>query len=152
MKTKLNKLVLAIGALVMAGGAMAETGNLVVSSTVTAACVIADGTLDLGGAVTGLDNNGAYLIGAAASRSTSQPIAVNCTEGAVANIGFAAGTGTQFVGSNWGILGEDGSTYLPFKLFNASTVGTAITPTAGIANLASGNKNVYGEIQYPGTA
>jgi spore coat protein U-like protein len=152
LTTKLNKLAWAIGALMMAGGAMAEDGNLAVDATVTAACFIGDGTLSLG-STNGLNADGTFMTGAAASRAASSDIVVSCTAGSVATIAFAAGSGARFAAGNWGIVGADSTTFLDFKLFDVSTGGTAITNAAGLAGVTStAAKKIYGEVQYAGSA
>lgn len=98
MKTKLSKLVLAIGATILAGSAMAEsaTSTLGISATVENNCAISSGTAGAGTLKMNLDAI-AGTAGTTADKdfSSGSTISVICTKGADASfsVGFGANGG-----------------------------------------------------------
>jgi spore coat protein U-like protein len=73
MNTKMSQLALAIGAMVLTGGAMAATdlGALTATATVAAACTIGDATLAFG----------AYDPASATATDAATTVSVTCTNG-----------------------------------------------------------------------
>lgn len=149
MNTKFSKLALAIGALVMAGGAMAatDTANLGVGATVENACAIGAGTLGFGTLALEVNAGLGTVTAANHNADSGATISIVCTNGASAAI--TAGLGANAAGSVRKMI--SGSDLLAYELYTDSGRGTVLDATTGsIAYTGTGaattDKAVYGRI------
>lgn len=149
MNTNLKKLVLAMGAAMMAGGAWAATdsADLAVGATVENACAISAGTLAFG--TLALEVNAGLGTKTAANHDASSgtTISIACTNGASAAI--TAGLGANAVGLVRNMI--SGSDLLAYELYTDSGRGTVLDATTGSISYtgtgaATTNKAVYGRI------
>ena len=162
MNTKMNKLALAIAAMVMAGSAMAatDTANLAVSATVENACAIGAGTLAFGTLTLGV-NTGAGTVTPVNKDVDSSAISLACTLDASATI--TAGVGANSAGAVRNMIsGSDllayelfttagrtvvlnGANSIPYTGTGAATTTTVIYGRITGAQLAAAKKGVYAD-------
>ncbi|WP_198140664.1 Csu type fimbrial protein [Polaromonas naphthalenivorans] len=142
MNTTMNKLALAIGALVMAGGAMAadDNANLAVSATVLTNCAIGPGTLAFPanlqlGVTKGLGTKAANPANADSDSGTS--ISVTCTNGSSAAITAGAGANTAGVVATTRAL-KSGSNYIDYELYTDTNRTTVLDGTNSISYTGTG--------------
>jgi len=142
MNTTMNKLALAIGALVMAGGAMAatDTANLAVSATVLTNCAIGPGTLafpvDLQlGVNKGLGTKAGTQSNADSDSGTS--ISVTCTNGSSAAITAGAGANAANVVASTRAL-KSGSNYIDYELYTTTARTLVLNGTNSISYTGTG--------------
>ena len=151
MDSKLNKLALAIGALVMAGGVIAatDTANMTVTATVENTCSIGPGAIAFGSALKLAVTAGAGTTGTTndVDADSGTSVEVVCTNGASAtitgNLGANAGAGTV----RKMLSGTD---LLAYQLYTSSARTTALDTTTGsIAHTGTGsnsNVTIFGRI------
>lgn len=149
MNTKLNKLALVIGAMVMAGSAMAatDTANLAVGATVENACAISGGTLAFGTLALEVNAGLGTVTAANHDADSGTTISIVCTNGASAAI--TAGLGANAAGSVRKMI--SGTDLLAYELYTDSGRGTVLDSTTGsISYTGTGatttNKAIYGRI------
>ena len=151
MNTNLKKLVLAMGAMgamAMAGGALAatDTADLAVSATVENACAIGPGALAFG--TLGLEvNTGLGTVTAANHDADSgATISIACTLGASAAI--TAGAGSNAAGAVRNMI--SGSDLLAYELYTDAGRGTVLNATNSIGYTGTGAATtdtvIYGRI------
>lgn len=148
MNTKMSKLALAIGALVMAGGAMAatEAANLTVNATVENACAIGPGTLAFGTIALDVQANGTLGTTLVNGDSSAATMSIICTVGASATI--TADNGLNFGATRF--MKTSGTDTLGYALYTtaardvpfsgATTIDYTGTGAATTTNL------IYGQI------
>jgi spore coat protein U-like protein len=152
MNTKMSKLALAIGALVMAGGAMAatDTANLAVTATVVNNCAIGPGTLAFGSTLSRAVNSGLGTAGTTANvnADSGATVSIICTNGASATItgglglNAAAGTVRKMI---------SGTDLLAYQLYTTAARTIALDTTTGsIPYTGTGSATtttaIYGQI------
>ena len=164
MTTKMNKLVLAIGAMAMTGAAMAatEAGDLTVGATVQNACAIGPGTLAFGNLSMAVNADGTAGTTNNVDVDTGASISIICTNGASAAI--TAGLGLNpAVSVRKMISGADLLAYelytsgarttvldtatgsIPYTGTGAATTTTAIYGRILGSNLAAAKKGTYAD-------
>ncbi len=149
MNKKIARFAVAIGTLVLAGGAMAatDTANLTVGATVENACAISAGSLSFGTLALEVNAGLGTVTAANHDADSGASISVVCTNGASAAI--TGGLGANAAGSVRKMI--SGSDLLSYELYTDSGRGTVLDTTTGsIAYTGTGaattNKAVYGRI------
>lgn len=145
MNVKLNKLVLAIGAMIVASGAMAATdsANLTVGASVSNACSIGAGALNFGD-LTLLVNGGLGTTGTAAG-TASQTVPVVCTNGASAAV--TAGLGLNAAVAVRKMI--SGSDLLTYELYTTADRDTILNSSNSISYTGTGSAQtvtIYGKV------
>lgn len=139
MNTKMTKLAMAIGAMAMAGAAMAATDSstLAVSATVLNNCAISNGTIAFS-AMQLAANKGVGTIGttAAATANSGSTISVICTNGASAAI--TGGLGTNGSGAVRKMIGGSGTDLLTYELYSDSLQTTVFNMANPITYAGTG--------------
>jgi spore coat protein U-like protein len=141
MNTKMTKLAMAIGAMAMAGAAMATTdgSTLAVSATVSNNCAISNGTIAFS-TIQLAANKGVGTIGttAAAAANSGSTISVICTNGASAAI--TGGLGSNGSGAIRKMIGGPGpgTDLLTYELYSDSLHTTVFNTSNSIAYAGTG--------------
>lgn len=150
MKTTLNKLVLAIGATLLAGSAMSATDSstFTVAAMVENSCAIGNGAADAG-TLKMLLNAGAGTAGTTADKNfdSGQTISVICTKNASATI--SAGLGSNAVGTVRKM--KSGSDTLTYELYSDTGRTTALGSAnqinyTGTGSTETDKATIYGRI------
>ncbi len=147
---KIHKLVAALGAVLMAGAAVAatDTADLAVSATVQNACAIGAGSLSFGtlalevvagaGTVSGTNHNG----------DSGTSISIACTKDATATI--TAGNGAYADGTTRRMKKSDGEDYITYELYTSDTRATVLNGVNSISYDGTGEATtstvIYGRI------
>jgi spore coat protein U-like protein len=129
--TKLIKMMIVIGAVVIAGRALAAdsgSGTIGVTASIAPECAVGNTTELYFGAMTMLSANGARTT--AARTSIGGTFDTICTNGtSTPKLRF---TSSNAGGSNFRLVGADGSTYIHYTLAESSS-GTEINPGSDAA-------------------
>ena len=125
--TKFSKLALAISAMAIATGAMAVdsgSGTMAISASVAPECAIGNTTAMQFGDMTMLTAKGEQT--KSSNRSIGGTFDAICTNGTTApKVRFTSPT---TVGSNFRLLGADGTSFIDYSLTETTTSGVAIIP------------------------
>ncbi len=132
MNTKMSKLALAIGALVMVGGAIAANDNatFTASASIASECVVGN-TANMGfGALTMLDTGSGGL--STAKNNATATFDATCTNGTLLpTLQFASTNGG---GSAFKMLGGTGAALITYTLYEGATdAGTSIAHNTAAA-------------------
>ena len=151
MNAKLNKIALAIGALAIAGSAMAtpatDSANLVVSAVVENACAIGAGTLNFGTLALEVNAGLGTVSAANHDANSGTSISIVCTNGASAAI-----TGDLGLNASGAVRRmKSGSDALAYELYTDVGLGTVLDASSGSISYsgtgaATTDKAVYGRI------
>lgn len=150
MNTKMTKLALALGALVMAGGAMAVdsgTGTMGVSASIINECAVGTAAELTFGDLAMLTAAGAQIATASASTGggTFQAICTNGTPSPAFKF-----TSLNTADSKFRLVGDDASTFIIYTLATAAnaaiTYGTAAAFTGFIADGTAQTLTIKGSI------
>ena len=151
MNTNLKKLVLAMaamGAMAMAGGALAatDTADLAVSATVANACAIGPGALAFGTLALDVTAGSGTVMAANHDADSGNTISIACTLGASATI--TAGPGENAAGAVRNMI--SGSDLLAYELYTDALRGTVLNGTNSIGYTGTGAATtdtvIYGRI------
>ena len=149
MNTKMTKLALALGALVMTGGVWAatDTANLAVSATVETICAIGPGTLSFNTLKLEVNAGAGTVTPVNHDANSGTSISIACTIGSTAAITAGLGLNAS-VGSVRNML--SGTDLLAYELYTDSGYGTVLDSTTGAISYtgtgAATNKTIYGRI------
>lgn len=136
MNTKMTKLTLALGAIVMAASASAatDTANLAMSATVNTICAIGPGAISFGTLTLDVNAGAGTVTLANHDADSGATISIACTNGSSATI--TAGLGLNAVGTTRNMI--SGSDLLAYELYTNTGRGTVLNGTNSIAYTGTG--------------
>lgn len=151
MSAKLNKIAMAIGAVVLATSAWADSdsANLAVAATVLNNCAISTGALSFGNDLSiALDKgHGALSSTPDVDMSTGSTISLVCTKDATATLMANNGANATLAGERRMRVGES---YLAYQLYTSNLYDVVMDATHGISYTGTGSATtdiaIYGRI------
>lgn len=138
MNTKMTKLTLALGAIVMAASASAvaatDTANLAMSATVNTICAIGPGAISFGTLTLDVNAGAGTVTLANHDADSGSSISIACTNGSSAAI--TAGAGSNSAGATRNMI--SGSDLLAYELYTNAGRGIVLNGTNSIAYTGTG--------------
>jgi spore coat protein U-like protein len=146
----MRKLVAALGAVLLAGAAVAATdsADLAVSATVQNACAIGTGTMGFGTLALEVNAGAGTVTGTNHDADSGSSISIACTKDATATI--TAGNGSNADGATRRMKKSDSLDYITYDLYTSSARSTVLNGVNSIAYTGTGAATtstvIYGRI------